>query len=119
MTDTDKPLVCVIDRAIWARGRKKAWKLVNDNGTMCCLGFLGKACGVSETELKANGSPFYIEPTERAKYPDVDKTQAGDEWMNFIHANDNEEISEASREKRLRALAKKHGFRFSFRGRDT
>lgn len=36
----------VIDRALWGRTA-----LLNKDGTMCCLGFLSKACGVPNNEM--------------------------------------------------------------------
>lgn len=37
----------VIDRAKWGKGA-----LLNSEGKMCCLGFLSKACGVPDEEIK-------------------------------------------------------------------
>lgn len=41
----------VIDRALWGKGA-----LLNDDGTMCCLGHLSVACGVPK-DLLINTKP--------------------------------------------------------------
>lgn len=44
----------VIDRSKWNSGKRyPSPKLLNeeDGGHMCCLGFLGRACGLADTDL--------------------------------------------------------------------
>ena len=47
---TDKITSFVIDRALWLRGggAKSTSCLLNDEGKRCCLGFYGKACGLTD-----------------------------------------------------------------------
>lgn len=52
----------VIDRAKWGRGA-----LVRDDGKMCCLGFLGLACGLTKKEMKPHAMPFAIDPEPLAR----------------------------------------------------
>lgn len=37
----------VIDRALWGKGA-----LLQEDGKMCCLGHLGRACGVDKNYLR-------------------------------------------------------------------
>jgi len=53
-----------IDRARWVNGNHgHESQLLNSHGEMCCLGFLGKACGVSDdsmlSTLYPSGIPQY------------------------------------------------------------
>jgi hypothetical protein len=110
-TEDKKELVCVIDRSKWARGGR-ATQLANTDGTFCCLGLLGAQCGVSHDALLIHGGPNSLWDSERAKYP-----QNVAEWDPFIKTNDSNKITDNTREKKLRALAKKNGFRFRFTGK--
>src|SRR3954462_4130148 len=41
-----------VKRSKWHRGQgAKGSKLLRDDGTMCCVGFLSKACGASDAEI--------------------------------------------------------------------
>jgi hypothetical protein len=59
----------VIDRALWMRGSPDNSRLLNDEGKMCCLGFLGRACGFTEEELG-----YAVSPSE---LPSVDDSLKG------------------------------------------
>jgi hypothetical protein len=38
-------------------------------GHMCCLGFLGKACGVPKTRMEAHGLPFDLNLSDLDRFP--------------------------------------------------
>lgn len=44
-----------IDRKYWMRGTGEG--MLSDGQQMCCLGFLGKACGINDTMLNGMGNP--------------------------------------------------------------
>jgi hypothetical protein len=112
---TDKPLVCTIDRAEWARGDTgTAPALLNNFGNFCCLGFLGKKCGLSEESMEDVFMPYDLSDDLRNKYPSLSNSV----WDNFAIINDDPKLSDFQREKQLRELAKKHGFRFRFTGEE-
>jgi hypothetical protein len=50
-------LTVVIDRAKWQRGVPIDSCLRDSEGKMCCLGFLGQACGFTAQELRDAISP--------------------------------------------------------------
>jgi hypothetical protein len=41
----------------WSRGRKS--QLLASDGMMCCLGFLGKACGAADDDILHGCTPSY------------------------------------------------------------
>jgi hypothetical protein len=114
--NTPKLLTCTVDRSKWARGGprgsnyKGLSELVNVQGNMCCLGFLGITCGVEPQDMLQITSPDDLSEELTAKYPAVAS------WDQFIVINDNSAITDADKEKALRDLAKKNGFLFLFVG---
>lgn len=105
-------LVCVIERRKWARGpntKGYANGLMTSGGSLCCLGFLGQACGVPDESLRKSGIPTGLTDEEEAKYPQVD------DWQKFVRLND-DRMDESVREAGLEALAKEYGFEFQFVG---
>lgn len=50
-----------IIRKHWIRGGVNGRSYMrNDHGNMCCLGFLGKACGYSDSELLGFSDPWDV-----------------------------------------------------------
>jgi hypothetical protein len=107
----DKVLTCTIDRNLWHRGDgDEGAALMNKFNNFCCLGFLGAKVGVPEEAMENTLMPHDLPFEFRTKYPNI----ADREWDAFALINDDEEITDSEREQQLRALAKKHGFRFRF-----
>lgn len=77
--------------------------LLNDKGNMCCLGFLGQACGVVDEAMRERCAPTYIHG-----YPVA-------EWSGFIKVNDNTTYTDRQRQDKLRRLFKNIGFKVSFK----
>lgn len=50
----------------WARGNG-AGSLLDDQGKMCCLGFLGRQCGIEKEDIKHVGMPS---ETVKGPWPD-------------------------------------------------
>lgn len=113
----------VIDRSKWGCGA-----LLNKDGTMCCLGFLSKACGYNELRLPA--PDWYDSPTSSALgFPDPDwvnvpapfivlekDTTGKAVWRTAAKINDDVKITWASKESLLITLFAKHGVELSFEG---
>ena len=109
----EKRLVCTVNRRTWARGGKNGLsRLLNSDGNMCCLGFLGVASGVSKESLFNKLTPGGLSLQEQDKYPIVNF-----DWGIFVDINDHEIITDADREKRLKEAARKNGFSFRFVGK--
>lgn len=105
-----------IKRSKWARGGRDT-KLVNSDGTMCCLGFVCNAYKV----------PKYVMDTEKPSYVQHPRVPAAllvkyggwDSWDSLlseeaIMLNDNELITSKTRERKLTSLFKKVGIKLKF-----
>jgi hypothetical protein len=99
-----------IDEKKWARGNiNKPSRLLNNDGNMCCLGFLGKACKISKDILLDKEYPetlFIHGEDEYSKYPSLDALNIG--WDDFVRVNDNRNISEDRRKEILTKMFKEH-----------
>lgn len=83
-------------------------ELLNRHNKMCCLGFLGKACGVTDDVMLYTVTPLDV-PGD--KYPDLTR----EEWNKFISVNDNSLITDKQRQDRLRRMFNKIGYKVSFK----
>lgn len=113
-----KPETFTVERANWLRGTDQSM-LRNPEGQMCCLGFLGLACGYTPEELLNRNLPddFENRPTGESKdrllwprdlarvHEDQDEGgeySIGTETCSRIAiTNDSTFLSDASREQRL------------------
>jgi hypothetical protein len=98
----------VVKRSQWLRGG--IGTLRDSDGKQCCLGFVGRQCGVPAKVLLTVSLPnaYDLGDEQFEKYPpDI-------AWNTFSSVNDNPRISDTEREKRLKKLALKNGFRFRF-----
>lgn len=120
-----------IDRAHWGRGdlrpkRSRGSSLVHvDDGvwtekiptkhlTMCCLGFLGKRCGLSEPEMAGSAYPRGLKQELQELYPDWLDTNTQEELASI---NDSGELTEKEREAQVKEEFKKHGVTVKFVGK--
>jgi hypothetical protein len=68
-----------IDRQKWGRGASGGSLLELNSGKMCCLGFLGLACGLKEDQIKAKAMPHEVKEA-----PTKNKTK----WKSMIAKDD-------------------------------
>lgn len=135
-TKTPKtPKVFVVDRATWltaslrdARGRLESFMLDEEHGgLMCCLGFVARQCGISARSLSKHQTPsdvYESHPSARRKLRgfllnvdvlgDLVHTPLADHAMSI---NDARAIAPVKRERKLKALFRRHGYTLRFRGR--
>lgn len=107
-------IVCTVKRATWARGGKGGEsRLLNNQGNFCCLGFLGKICGIPEPKLLGASMPYstFLSFEEKEKYPAVPYQYV---WDNFASINDDKSLTDEVREQQLKQLAEDNGFTFVF-----
>lgn len=131
-----KPLT--INRKRWARGGFNGEAmLLNNQDSMCCLGFACKARGILEDDLLRCGSPedllAYSENDEKlfkklglmvtktVEYDDEDYEDETayadtDAVTDAIGINDDPKISDAMREYRLKPILRRLGFDVKFVG---
>lgn len=119
--------ILVIDRSKWLRGGGPGTgKLRDDRGRMCAVGFLGRACGVSDIGMDAL---YPVPASSKAKTADANwptwlfpKIYSGIDG--FIVArmtvlatiNDDERISDNEREQRLTEEFARDGVTLRFVG---
>ncbi len=120
------PLIRVeISRAKWLRGDEDASMLLDREGNMCCLGFAARTCGFSRTAIYDQATPDALTPKTpqqweyflRLTVPSLSRIGG---WNNdaayaLIDANDNPNFTAKEREKRIKELGKKAGFKFVFK----
>ncbi len=110
-----------VNRPEWYRGNGPDSSLLTSTGSMCCLGFLGRACGISKDELLSRGAPADVShPEDRAKWPRglIHQAPTGTEdsmlCVEIIRVNDNVELAELDRETQLTELFAKIGLTVVF-----
>ena len=124
---TKKPTVVRISRKKWSRGHednalllgKSAEKWVNNKtakrGNMCCLGFACLALGAKKKEIRDKGMPCSVpRHLEGLNIDWMCGRKDTDFSFRASAINDDPDINNTQREKRLRKLAKRHGFKFVF-----
>jgi hypothetical protein len=121
----------VIDRKTWLRGDPASYLLREQDGKMCCLGFLSLQCGVTKekmmglatvavgadanAEFRQGALASLAQVNKYARDPDAPykNTDIADALM---EANDDTLLSDAQREESLVELFKKIGVDVEFEG---
>ena len=115
-----------IDRAVWCRGdvnngRSKSSAMVTDKGSMCCLGFIGKACGIKKEDMLNVSVPYLLEGKASKIWPAPNYYRGPlSDYKpidDLVAVNDSLDISESTREKRITSLMKKAGVKVTFYGK--
>ena len=122
------PKTLVIDRARWLRGDGDG-KLLDENGKMCCLGFLSRAIGYAPREIRYKLDPTGIvraRPSKRAlrfgallAWPDKDDPGRPSRSVVcdlLVHTNDDAGMSDRAREARIERLFARVGVKVRFVG---
>lgn len=113
----------VIDRNTWLRGEgtENSFLLREKDSKMCCLGFLGAACGVPSESMTNTEAPALLNQDHRDLFPDFlfhggrDLNQdSSDECNSLVEINDDEELTPEEREAELTMLFAKHGIEVEF-----
>lgn len=98
-----------VQRSKWIRGandKVATSMLLDSQGNMCCLGFLGEACGIPREQLLAVGTPELVHSSYRNRWPAGILRSAGHDSgatkMIIINNDSNSNLmSDAAREARL------------------
>lgn len=115
-----------IDRATWSCGRN-SWDamLETKDGQKCCLGFLAESCGVGQGRRVGTHNPSdvghgpgYRKLAGLLKGPDEDnEVQPFLAEKTLIEVNDDSDLADHLRERRLTDLFKKQGIGVRFVGK--
>jgi len=107
----------IVDRRTWYRGHgSDTSSLLREDGTRCCIGFVAQQCGIPDSAI-LNRSDIV-----EMNYKDDPNCTLFPSWMrdtrNMIgpayNANDNDQISDAVRETRLKAIFAEQGDEIEF-----
>ena len=113
-----------VSRKRWGRG-DTGGKLLRDGGKMCCLGFGCRQTGIRASVLKDTGLPATLfrrgqlrdkEVVALAASPFIDADGADSALsVKASTINDNDQITDRSREQQLRECFKLHGHQIVFK----
>lgn len=101
----------VIPRELWGMRR-----LLNSNGTMCCLGHLSKACGITDEQMGVHSYPLseWTTVNKWARDPRSGRSPSATAAALNDGTGDYSNITLEKREELLVALFKKNGVELSF-----
>lgn len=109
-----------VDRKTWYRGNgPKESRLLRVDGMRCCLGHVGKQCGIVDEELLSKSVPPDVNNSvskfpqwlqEPYRRPREDVSDMG----NATDINDEETFSDVVRESKLKAIFAKNGDELEF-----
>lgn len=105
-----------IKRSKWLRGEDgDSFLLRSTDGKMCCLGQIANQCRVAKAHLKDRGTPAQVGTSIAGKIKDF-VMEGNNTPLSYdaMKINDDEEITDKVREKRLISLFKKHGITLTF-----
>lgn len=114
----------IIDRSKWRTGGNGKYAtgmgstfLVNDQGYMCCLGFMCVEMGVEKNSCSRIGLPEDLEPIDCIKIPLLVHSVAKSNTefaCKAIEINDDNDISSHEREEQLTEHFSNHGIQVEF-----
>lgn len=107
----------MIDRAQWLRGDKRSCLLRVEDRKMCCLGFLGLACGAVKDEITACPSPSSA--CKQALWPSGLLDEEGNNTLtcgSLMNVNDDPTLSDTEREAKLTHLFQQLNIEVEFTG---
>jgi len=103
----------IVERKTWFRGKgAEESRLLRNDGTRCCIGFVGKQCGVTDEEMLNRSVIKRVSEPGLKGFP---------EWMYEMRKiddaytwNDTTDYTDQEREARLIAVFAKHGDEIEF-----
>lgn len=99
----------IVKRSKWYRGKgSEDSYLLLRGGKMCCIGFLARAFGCTRKDILLKNVIEYV-PSQESWSLTHDRTLS-----KCYDINDDDTITEAKRERELKALGKKMGVQFTF-----
>lgn len=115
------PIKLTIVRSRWARGGINGpSRMLNDHGNLCCLGFLGRACGYPDYLLQRRPDPVSVVRAQlhtQCSFPKgllTDGDCLTDIGHSLVNANDNPTLAEDVREEHIASLMTEIGVEVTF-----
>lgn len=117
---TDKPkgraiiMKFIVDRKTWYRGKGNIEsKLLRNDGMRCCIGFVGKQCGIDDSLLLGHAAAFQAPTTD--KWPIWFKVgNLAYPLATAYQINDDPDIRDVTREEKLALLFAENGDEIEF-----
>lgn len=106
-----------VDRQKWYRGSSAGSKLLRQDGSRCCIGFVGEQCGFADEDILNKECAFEVKSGKWPKWffePWHDSVQQTDDLMYAYDTNDDGGISDSEREARLKEIFAKNGDEIEF-----
>lgn len=109
-----------VNRKMWGRGGKGGHSsLRNNRGKQCCLGFVGRQCGIPIFHLKNEPLPSEVLSEEQCKkwpkwFINSSTKRSTQDVYKAAALNDSKDITDKVREAKLKKLFAKHGDRIVF-----
>ncbi len=92
--------------------------LADSRGKMCCLGFVGQACGITKKDMRGLKMPHNLEDVTKMQeaYPWLFRDGVGSNSAYILATiNDSTSLTLAEKRKQIKAIFKKHGVDVVFR----
>lgn len=109
-----------VKRSEWLRGFNINSCLLNEDGKMCCLGFYARACGLRKQDILDMSDPEQCTSVKNKKWNTflIDDDDGSDDNSQYcwelMEANDDKNLSDKKREKKLTSTFKKAGVKVEF-----
>lgn len=111
----------LIDRKTWGRGRNTyehspSSELLDGDGYRCCLGFVGKQCGIKDSDLLYEGTPadcvskFLFPSFLIAKNSELNSNEGN----LLMEINDDPYTSDHYKEKKIKHIFQQYGYEVNF-----
>lgn len=106
-------LKVVVDKKRWLRGHNPNGDTAlyrPDDGKMCCIGFLARKLGCKVSDIRAKAWLNGVETNKAQEFSESNATQLEEAY----EVNDDEELTDSGRIKKLRSIGNEMGVRFVF-----
>ena len=109
----------VVKRSKWLRGEEDSYLVRGSDKKMCCLGFLGRQCNITQKEMLDIGLPNRVDHDHKFPSAIIETDKYGDSICSMlcdeiVHTNDTSIISDKQRERKLTQLFKKADIAITF-----
>jgi len=116
-----------VNRKRWDRGANAHGALLNEESTMCCLGFLARSCDLKAADIRDRSdfssfsNRYHVETNERlvSRVPGLyvkSGLRTKQIHDDIVEVNDAGELNDTQREVKLARLFKRAGIRVRFVG---
>lgn len=104
-------LKVIVNRKRWYRGQGSDYScLLLPNNKMCCIGFLARSLGCKPREIRESTTLSTVDTEVSSNFADAHDTSLSSAY----YINDDKDIKDNTRERKLITLGKRMGVQFQF-----